>query len=94
MDFKITAPNKNFTGESAGVNFVNGKGITKDGKNADWFRKKGYKVEPIKHEEETEGSKTPEPPKEPKDPKTSKPPKGQKDPEVGDVNDSSGNSSE
>lgn len=78
MDYKITTPNKNYTGESAGVNFINGEGVSKDGKSVDWFRKKGYLVEPIE-------------PKEPKAPKGAKEPKA---PKVGDLDDNSGNSSE
>ena len=72
MDYKIKSPNENYNGESAGVNFINGEGISKDGKNIDWFRKKGYSVIPIEPKE-------PEAPKEPKEPKK---PKAQKEPET------------
>lgn len=54
MDYKITAPNKNYTGESAGVNFINGEGIAKDGKSVEWFREKGYEVEPMEEKESGE----------------------------------------
>lgn len=47
MDYKIIAPNKAYNGESAGVIFINGVGIAKDGKSVDWFKSKGYTVEPI-----------------------------------------------
>lgn len=47
MDYKIKAPNKSYNGESAGVHFVNGEGIAKNGKSIEWFREKGYTVEAI-----------------------------------------------
>lgn len=47
MNYRIKAPNKEYTGESAGVHFINGVGIAKDGKSVDWFKDKGYEVEPI-----------------------------------------------
>lgn len=75
MDYKIIAPNKNYNGESAGVNFVNGVGIAKDGKSIEWFKKKGYKVELMEPKESEKGKKA-----------------GKK--EAGDMNDSSGNSTE
>lgn len=90
MDYKITAPNKNYTGESAGVNFINGEGIAQNGKSIDWFRKKGYTVEQIESKE----PKEPKAPKEPKEPKEPKTPKEPKESEVGDIDDSSGNSTE
>lgn len=42
---KIYAPNKNYTGVSAGVSFVRGVGETNDPHLIDWFRRKGYRVE-------------------------------------------------
>lgn len=60
MDYKIIAPNKNYTGESAGVNFINGEGIAKGGKSVDWFRQKGYEVEEIIESREPETPETPE----------------------------------
>lgn len=57
MDYKIIAPNKAYNGESAGVTFINGVGIAKDGKSVDWFESKGYTVEAIK---EPKSSKAPE----------------------------------
>lgn len=47
MDYKIKAPNKSYNGESAGVHFVNGEGIAKNGKSIEWLREKGYTVEAI-----------------------------------------------
>lgn len=110
MDYKITAPNVNYTGESAGVNFAQGVGIAKDGKSVDWFTKKGYKVEPVEVEEKKEEKK---PSKDPKGSNEEKKPKGTKDSKgskkleqtketdkkleadgTGDVDDSSGNSFE
>ena len=41
----IYTPNKEYTGVSAGVSFVNGKGNTDDPHLLDWFREHGYKVE-------------------------------------------------
>ncbi|MDP4152882.1 MAG: hypothetical protein Q8865_05490 [Bacillota bacterium] len=42
---KIFAPNKDFSGISAGVAFINGAGETSDPYIADWFRARGYRVE-------------------------------------------------
>jgi len=42
---KIYAPNKGYTGVSAGVRFVNGVGETDDPHLIDWFRRRGYRVE-------------------------------------------------
>lgn len=41
---KIIAPNKNYTGISASVNFVNGVGETDDPRLIAWFKSKGYEV--------------------------------------------------
>lgn len=41
----IHAPNKQFTGASASVNFVNGVGETDNAHLIDWFRDHGYAVE-------------------------------------------------
>lgn len=40
----IKAPNKNYTGVSAGVQFVNGEGQTDDQWKIQWFKNKGYQV--------------------------------------------------
>lgn len=40
----IIAPNKNYNGESAGVQFRNGTGITNNERAIEWFKEKGYKV--------------------------------------------------
>ena len=42
---KIHAPNRVYTGLSAGVSFVNGEGITEDPYLIKWFRAHGYTVE-------------------------------------------------
>lgn len=42
---KIYAPNKQYTGISAGVPFVNGAGETDDPHLIDWFKAHGYEVE-------------------------------------------------
>jgi hypothetical protein len=42
---KIIAPNKNYTGLSAGVMFVNGIGECTDPHLISWFKEKGYRVE-------------------------------------------------
>lgn len=42
---KIFAPNKQYTGVSAGVTFVNGVGETSDPHLLQWFRERGYTVE-------------------------------------------------
>lgn len=41
---KIYAQNKNFSGISASVNFINGVGETDDKYLIDWFKKHGYEV--------------------------------------------------
>lgn len=106
MDYKIIAPNKNYTGESAGVNFINGEGIAKNGKSIDYFRKKGYGIEPIedKKEKPEDPPKTEKPdtgknakPKKPDNTEKAKEAKEDEKPQAdgtGDVDDSSGNSSE
>lgn len=42
---KIHAPNKVYTGTSAGVSFSAGIGETQDRKLIDWFRTHGYTVQ-------------------------------------------------
>lgn len=42
--YRILAPNKEYTGISAGVSFSNGEGYTEDKWLVDWFENKGYKV--------------------------------------------------
>lgn len=42
---KITAPNSNYCGTSAGVAFNKGVGSTNSPYLIDWFRTHGYKVE-------------------------------------------------
>ena len=68
---KIYAPNKNYTGVSATVAFVNGVGETEDSNLIEWFGNKGYEVEDafdVKPKAKTNTSKN----KAPKNPK--KPP--------------------
>jgi len=42
---KIYAPNKQYTGVSASVTFVNGVGECSDPRLLEWFREHGYAVE-------------------------------------------------
>ncbi|MEW8955767.1 Rho termination factor N-terminal domain-containing protein [Clostridium sp.] len=42
--YKILSPNKEYTGLSAGVSFVNGEGNTEDLWLVDWFKNMGYEV--------------------------------------------------
>ena len=42
---KIYAPNKEYTGMSAGVSFCDGVGETDTPRIIDWFKKHGYRVE-------------------------------------------------
>ncbi|MEH7236759.1 HeH/LEM domain-containing protein [Bacillus sp. JJ1562] len=53
---KIKAPNKDYTGVSAGVSFVKGEAETEDKWVIGWFKNKGYEVE----ENELEPPKPPE----------------------------------
>lgn len=48
---KIYAPNKEYTGVSASVTFVNGVGETSDPHLLQWFRKHGYTVEDVPQNE-------------------------------------------
>ena len=41
---KVYAPNKSYTGVSAGVTFVNGEGETDNKHVLEWFKSKGYSV--------------------------------------------------
>ncbi len=41
---KILAPNKNYSGESAGIQFQKGVGYTNDENLIGWFKERGYKV--------------------------------------------------
>lgn len=41
----IYAPNKEYTGLSAGVSFVNGRAVTDDPDRIKWFSSHGYIVE-------------------------------------------------
>lgn len=52
---KIYAPNKQYTGVSAGVTFVNGVGETSDPHLLEWFREHGYTVEGEEKPKRTKG---------------------------------------
>lgn len=52
---KIYAPNKQYTGISASVTFVNGVGETSDPHLIQWFREHGYTV--VEDEEKEEKPK-------------------------------------
>lgn len=54
---KVYAPNKNYTGVSAGVAFCNGMGETNNSHLLEWFKKHGYKVEETVIPEEKGASK-------------------------------------
>ena len=41
---KINAPNKEYTGISASVYFINGTGETENPYLVEWFKEKGYEV--------------------------------------------------
>lgn len=53
---KIIAPNKQYTGISAGVSFVHGEGETDNPHLIEWFKSKGYEVE-VETKESTEPPK-------------------------------------
>lgn len=52
---KIHAPNKQYTGVSAGVTFVNGVGETSDPYLLEWFRAHGYEAEEDETDNEFQG---------------------------------------
>lgn len=60
MKCKIIAPNKKYTGEIAGVPFVNGVAITDNQLTIDYCKNKGYEVEEIKEEVDLNSLKVPE----------------------------------
>ena len=73
---KIYAPNKEYTGISAGVPFVNGVGEASDSHIIEWFKRSGYEVE--EQEEQVE-----EPPKPEPEPEVSEPdPEPEPEPKV------------
>lgn len=49
---KIYAPNKRYTGVSAGVSFLNGVGETEDKWLINWFKSKGYIIEEQEQDED------------------------------------------
>ena len=50
MKYVVTAPNKNYTGESATVMFHNGVAETDSEHLAGWFKTHGYSVEEVEQE--------------------------------------------
>lgn len=62
---KIYAPNRGYTGISAGVPFVDGKGETDDQYLLAWFREHGYQVEKPNQEEAIPDPPQDEPAKKP-----------------------------
>jgi len=48
---KVIAPNKQYTGLSATVMFVNGVGETDNENLLQWFEEKGYTIEPTEEDE-------------------------------------------
>ncbi|MEK4512865.1 hypothetical protein [Paenibacillus sp. FSL K6-2524] len=52
MMAKVIAPNKEYTGLSAGVAFANGVGETDNTHLLEWFESKGYEVEQLEPEQE------------------------------------------
>lgn len=48
---KVLAPNKQYTGLSASVGFVNGVGETEDKDLLKWFKAHGYEIEEDKQED-------------------------------------------
>lgn len=55
---KILAPNKSYTGISAGVAFSNGVGETEDKRLIEWFHSHGYTVEQGKKDETSKDEKS------------------------------------
>lgn len=51
---KVLAPNKQYTGLSASVGFVNGVGETEDIDLLKWFKAHGYEIEELEEEKEEE----------------------------------------
>lgn len=58
---KVYAPNKQYTGLSASVHFVNGVGKTDDLNLIKWFKDKGYTVDDVEASDANNGGN--EPPK-------------------------------
>ncbi|MBG9737096.1 hypothetical protein [Paenibacillus alvei] len=60
---KVIAPNKEYTGISAGVTFANGVGETDNPHLLEWFESKGYEVENdpvIEEDNQPDGSPSPD----------------------------------
>lgn len=76
---RIIAPNKQYTGISATVHFVNGIGETSDPALIEWFKEKGYEVEgdePEKVDEPETEKETEAESEEPKGDEPEKPRRG------------------
>lgn len=54
---KILAPNKEYTGISASVPFINGEGHTDDLRLIEWFKDHGYEVIEEKEIDKNDGKK-------------------------------------
>ena len=63
---KILAPNKDYNGVSASVNFENGIGETDDADLITWFKENGYKVEKPAPKAETKPKTAPKAETKPK----------------------------
>lgn len=57
---KIIAPNKEYTGISASVQFINGVGECTNPYLLNWFKSKGYIVEEVKDDKKFEVIQEPE----------------------------------
>lgn len=55
---KILCPNKEYSGVSASVTFINGVGETNNPQLIDWFKSHGYTVDAKKDEDNFEETKT------------------------------------
>ena len=64
---KIIAPNKQYTGISAGVPFAAGMGETDDERLIEWFKDHGYEVEGMVEQEPAAGEQSAQDQKELKD---------------------------
>lgn len=71
---KIIAPNPEYNGESASVNFENGVGHTDDPNLITWFKENGYKVESKKVKAEKVDPSKADKSKKADPPKTVEPP--------------------
>lgn len=61
----IKAPNKQYTGISAGVSFINGVGECDDLERLKWFERSGYNVEEVVEQDKKEPDVPPTAPAKP-----------------------------